>query len=96
LSGYNILGLHGEVKNMAQSVKDFSNTYKTNIDVLVGGHKHHSNSENVGIESDVISAPSIIGIDDYSMSLNKTSDPGATLFVLEQGKGKVMEYNIKL
>lgn len=96
LVGYNVLGLHGEVKNMPQAIKDFSNTYKTNIDVLVGGHKHHSNNENVGIESDAISAPSIIGIDDYSMSLNKTSDPGATLFVLEQGNGKVMEYNIKL
>ena len=34
--------------------------------------------------------------DDYSMSLKKTSDPGATLFVLHEGVGKVMEYNIKL
>ena len=66
------------------------------FDNLVGGHKHHSNSKNIGIESDVIGAPSIIGIDDYSMALKKTSDPGATLFVLEQGVGKVMEYNIKL
>lgn len=96
LVGYNVLGLHGEVKNMSQAIKDFSNKYKTNIDMLVGGHKHHSNNENVGIKSDVIGAPSIIGIDDYSMSLNKTSDPGATLFILEQGNGKVMEYNIKL
>ena len=32
----------------------------------------------------------------YSLSLNKTSDPGATLFILEDGKGKNLEYNIKL
>ena len=63
---------------------------------MVGGHKHHQHSVNIGIESDVIAAPSIIGIDDYSLSLNKTSDPGATLFVLENGVGKVLEYNIKL
>lgn len=94
--GYNVFGLHGECKDMSQAIKDFSRTYKVDIDFLVGGHKHHQNSSNTGIQSDVISAPSIIGVDDYSLSLNKTSDPGATLFVLEEGKGKVIEYNIKL
>ena len=94
--GYSVLGAHGECKNLEQAIKELSRTYKTEIDFMVGGHKHHQNSINVGIESDVIGAPSIIGIDDYSLSLNKTSDPGATLFVLEDGSGKVMEYNIKL
>lgn len=94
--GYSVLGAHGECKNLEQAIKELSKTYRTQIDFMVGGHKHHQNSINVGIESDVIGAPSIIGIDDYSLSLNKTSDPGATLFVLENGAGKVMEYNIKL
>ena len=94
--GYNVFGCHGEIKSMEQAIKDFSRTYKVDIDFLVGGHKHHQNSSNIGFQSDIISAPSIIGVDDYSLSLNKTSDPGATLFVLEQNKGKVMEYNIKL
>lgn len=94
--GYNIFGYHGEGKSLEKAVKDFSNTYKIQIDFLIGGHKHHKSSDNIGIESDVISVPSIIGVDDYSLSLNKTSDPGATLFVLEEGKGNVIEYNIKL
>lgn len=94
--GYNVFGCHGETKSMEQAIKDFSRTYKVDIDFMVGGHKHHQSSTNIGIQSDIISAPSIIGVDDYALSLNKTSDPGATLFVLEQGKGKVMEYNIKL
>ena len=96
VAGYSVLGAHGECKNLEQAIKELSRTYKTQIDFMVGGHKHHQNSINVGIESDVIAAPSIIGIDDYSLSLNKTSDPGATLFVLENGVGKVLEYNIKL
>lgn len=96
LVGYNVFGCHGETKNMEQAIKDFSRTYGVKIDFMVGGHKHHQNSTNVGMQSDVVSAPSIIGVDDYALSLNKTSDPGATLFVLEQDKGKVMEYNIKL
>ena len=96
IAGYSVLGVHGECKNLEQAIKELSNTYRTKIDFMVGGHKHHQNSKNVGIESDVIGAPSIIGIDDYSLSLNKTSDPGATLFILETGVGKVLEYNIKL
>ena len=94
--GYNVLGIHGEGKGLENAIKDFSRTYGVSLNFLIGGHKHHQNSSNVGIESDVISVPSVIGIDDYSISLHKTSDPGATLFVLEMGKGKTIEYNIKL
>ena len=93
---YNILGIHGEVKNLENAIKEFSKTYGVNINFLISGHKHHQTSCNVGIESDVIGVPSVIGVDDYSLSLHKTSDPGATLLVLEQGKGKTIEYNIKL
>lgn len=94
--GYNILGIHGEGKGLERAIKDFSRTYGVTLNFLIGGHKHHQNSSNVGVESDVISVPSVIGVDDYALSLHKTSDPGATLFVLEAGKGKTIEYNIKL
>ena len=92
----NILGIHGECKNLGQSLKDFSNTYNVNLHFIAGGHLHHSESENVGLGRDVIRVPSIIGIDDFSMSLNKTSNAGATLIVFEENFGKVREYNIKL
>lgn len=94
--GYNVLGIHGEGKGLENAIKDFTKTYGVDISFLIGGHMHHQNSSNIGIQSDVISVPSVIGVDDYSLSLHKTSDPGATLFVLEAGKGKTMEYNIKL
>jgi hypothetical protein len=96
ISGSNVMGIHGDTKGLSDAIKDFSNTYKIGIDILVGGHYHHNKSETVGVNRDVINIPSIIGIDDYSMSLNKTSNAGATLFMLEEGRGKVMEYNIKL
>ena len=94
--GFNILGIHGEVKNLSNAIKDFSNTYNTMIDILIGGHMHHLNEETVGINKEVISVPSIIGIDDFSMKLNKTSNPGATLFFLEEKYGVTQEYRIKL
>ena len=96
IEGFNVLGIHGEVKNMENAIKDFSNTYNTNIHVLIGGHMHHYKAETVGINKDVINVPSIIGIDDYSMSLNKTSNPGAVLFCIEENKGVTLEYKIKL
>lgn len=96
IQGYNVLGYHGESKKLDNTMKDFEKIYKTNIDILIAGHLHHAYSENVGIYSDVMRTPSIIGIDDYSMKLSKTSNPGATLFGIEKDKGKTIEYNIKL
>ena len=96
IEGLNVLGIHGEVRNMENAIKDFSNTYNTNIHVLLGGHMHHYKAETVGVNKDVINVPSIIGIDDYSMSLNKTSNPGAVLFCIEENKGVTLEYKIKL
>lgn len=96
IEGLNVLGIHGEVKNMERAIKDFSNTYNTNIQVLLGGHMHHYKAETVGVNKDVINVPSIIGVDDYSMSLNKTSNPGAVLFCVDENKGVTLEYKIKL
>lgn len=95
LCNYYVLGFHGETKNMEQQMKDFEKIYGVHIDYLIGGHLHHSKSETVGINSEVINIPSIIGIDDYSMKLNKTSNAGATLLVFEKLKGKVIQYDIK-
>lgn len=96
IEGFNVLGIHGEVRNMEKAIKDFSNTYNTDIHILIGGHMHHYKSETVGINRDVINVPSIIGIDDYSMTLNKTSNPGASMFLIEEDKGVTVDYKIKL
>lgn len=94
--GFKFLGIHGEVKSMEKAIKDFSHTYAVQVNYLIAGHLHHAKSETVGVNCEVINVPSIIGIDDYSLSLNKTSNAGATLLVIEEGKGKTIEYSIKL
>lgn len=96
IEGFDTLGIHGEVRNMESAIKDFSNTYSTDIRILIGGHMHHYKAETVGVNRDVVNVPSIIGIDTFSMSLNKTSNPGATFLVLEHGDGIGIEYKIKL
>lgn len=94
--GFEVLGFHGEVKNMEQAMKDFSKIYNINVDYLIAGHLHHTKVEEVGKCSEVINVPSIIGIDPYSLSIRKTSDSAAKLIVFEESKGKVCEYTIKL
>lgn len=96
LVGYNILGVHGDCGNLNKTIQGISETYKTTIDYMIGGHFHHRKVEDVGRQRGVISVKSIIGIDDYSMSLNKTSDAGASLVVFERGKGDVIHYNMVL
>lgn len=96
LCGYNVLGIHGEVKNLKKSIDDFERSYGNRIDYLVMGHCHHAHMKEVGINSEVLTVRSIVGVDPYGMSLNKTSNAGASLFVFEVGKGKTVEYSIKL
>ena len=81
---------------MDTTLKDMSRIYNVKISYLVGAHLHHGKQEDVGMDIETINIPSIIGVDDYSMSLNKTSNAGAKLLCFEEGMGKTIEYNIKL
>lgn len=96
LAGNNVLAFHGESKDLEVTIKDFVQIYGIDIDILIAGHLHHAYSETVGVNTDVMRTPSIIGIDDYSLKLHKTSNAGATLFKIEDGCGKTLEYHIKL
>lgn len=94
--GYNILGIHGETKKPIEYVHNFSSAYRKRIDYLLAGHMHHLSTEDFARDSEVITAPSIVGIDEYAIKLLRTSNPGALLLMFEEEKGKTIEYKIKL
>lgn len=96
IAGYNILGIHGEVPNLASSLKDFSDIYDVKIDYIIGGHKHHSNFVNCGVRKGAIGVGSIVGSDDFSMRIRKAADATASFIVYEEGKGKVVEHTLVL
>ena len=96
LAGNIILGIHGETRSLEKTLKDLSAIYNTQIKYLFAGHLHHSKLEEIGINSEVINIPSIIGIDPYALSLNKASNASAKLFIFEEGKGRTCEYTFKL
>ena len=96
LVGFPLLGVHGEIKNMGNAIKEFSSIYGINIQYLLAGHLHHNRVEEVGVNQEVINVGSIIGIDAFSLSLRKTSNASAKMIVFEQNKGKTCEYVFKL
>lgn len=96
LSTYSILGCHGEVKNLERSIDEFSRALRSPIDYLIMGHCHHEQLKTTGINSQVLTVNSMVGVDPYGMRIRKTSDAGASLFVFEQCYGKVREYSLKV
>lgn len=96
IAGFNVLGIHGEEKNVMQAIRDFSFIYNTQIDYMVTGHKHHANSINAGVRKGCIGVGSVMGIDDFAMDIKRVSNPTSTFAIFEEGVGKTVEYTIYL
>lgn len=94
--GYNILGVHGEMKDSKTAMKDYMTVYNKDIDYLICGHKHHSSLVNCGYQKYIIGIGSIVGSDDYSMRILKSSEASANFLVFEEGKGRTVDYSIVL
>lgn len=94
--GYNILGIHGEVKDLKSALRDYSDVYGVQIDYLFAGHKHHTTFDNCGVRKGCIGVGSIIGSDNYSFRLRKSADATASLIIFEKNKGKTDEHTFVL
>lgn len=79
--GVNILGYHGDSKDLKTDIEFFENYYQVGIDILVGGHLHRNSQETIGYgfmgDREIVRVPSIIGADEYSKSIRKISRAGA-------------------
>lgn len=96
ISGYNIMGIHGEVKNLSSAIKDYSDIYDLKVSYLIAGHKHHSEFVNCGVKKGCIGVGSIVGSDDFSMTIRKSADATASFIVFEEEKGKTDEHTYVL
>lgn len=95
-TGFNIFGCHGEFKNMEKAFKDLETVYNVNIDYLFGGHLHNFDYTTVGVRKGCIRVGSIIGCDDFSLSILKNSDATANILTFEEGYGLVNNKTIVL
>jgi len=94
--GFNFLGIHGEVKNLADVIKEYENIYNVKIDYILAGHKHFNEYCNCGVRKGAIGVSSIVGSDDFSMSIRKSADASASFIIYDRNKGKVKDYTIVL
>lgn len=96
LSTYTVIGCHNENKNMENVINEIQRTYSCHLDYMITGHWHKLLQSEIGQNSEVISVRSIMGTNPYAVSINKSSNAGASLIVFEQCYGKVCEYSLKL
>ena len=95
-STYQVLGIHGEVRNLGDALDDYSRAYQTPISYIIGAHVHHIVEKETGINSEAISIRSMVGVDPYGISLLATSNAGASLFEFDQIKGLTCEHRLKV
>lgn len=95
-STHQILGIHGEVKDLGKALNDYSRAYDTPISYIIGAHIHHLTSKEMGINAEALSVRSMIGVDPYGMSLLATSNAGASLYEFDQLKGLTCEHKLKV
>jgi predicted phosphodiesterase len=96
IAGYNVMGIHGEVRDPVIALKEYSDIYDVKIDYLVSGHTHHSDFSNCGVRRGTIGVGSIVGCDDYSLQLRRSADATASFIIFEIDKGKVDEHTFVL
>lgn len=99
--GTKILATHGQdEKSLEQSVKNYSHTYRKPIHMLLTGHLHSHHEKTIGIDEGqsirYVQAPSLCGIDDFSMKLQRTANAGALMMMFERGYGRTNFYDITL
>lgn len=54
-----ILGIHDLRDKKQDAIKDYESLYNSKIDIILSGHFHTSNQQNVAIDKEVIGVPSI-------------------------------------
>lgn len=100
--GLNVMASHGEERNIENAIKDYLVLYGEPIDMFIGGHLHTKENKSIGISHNGLTdleycrVKSICGIDEYSTRLRRSSGAGTSMFIVEEGKGKTITYDINL
>lgn len=87
--GYTFLSSHGQnEKNVKNSIQEYEDTYNININYFLVGHLHCKNEFEVAKDKEVVQVRSVMGINEFSQQIKRTSSAGALIFTVEEGKGK--------
>ena len=71
---------------MKNDIEFFENYYNIDIDIIIGGHLHTKQEETIGFGSignrECIRVPSIMGVENFSKTIRKSSKAGAKFMLL--------------
>jgi len=96
VNGFNILTAHGSnEKNIKSSIKEYEDTYGIKINYMLVGHLHCKNEIEVANGKEVIQVRSVVGINEYSNNIKKTSNAGAIMFTVHKDYGKKYVNEVK-
>ena len=98
----NILATHGQhEKDLSRSIDEYLRLYGRPIDMLLTGHLHNGKTQTIGINKlgkniEYLQFPSLVGCDDYSMKLKKSSPAGSYFIVVSEFGRSRIKYDINL
>ncbi len=96
VNGFKVLSAHGNNENnLKNSIKDYEDTYNIDVDYFCLGHLHTKNEFEVAKGKEVIQVRSVMGINIFSKDIKKTSEAGATMFVVRENYGKKYVNEVK-
>ena len=100
IQGTNIMFQHGEDKDLKTTLDYFSNLYNIDVDEVIAGHLHRTESKGVGI-TDVgdrllTRVGSIVGTDTFAKKIRVSARPSCYMAMYTSDQGKTWSRNYYL
>lgn len=96
----NVMFIHGEDKDLKDTMEYFEHLYNISVDEIIAGHLHNPESKSVGInevgDRTVTRIGSICGIDPYAKKIRTGSRPSAYFALYDEDNGKTWQRNYYL
>lgn len=100
IQGVNVMFQHGEDKDLKTTMDYFSNLYNIDVDEIVAGHLHRTESKTVGItelgDRQLTRVGSIVGTNSYAKQIRASARPSCYIALYEEDNGKTWSRNYYL
>lgn len=96
----NVMFIHGEDKDLEDTMEYFEHLYNIAVDEIIAGHLHRPESKAVGMnevgDRTVTRIGSICGIDPYAKKIREAARPSAYFALYDEDNGKTWQRNYYL
>ena len=96
----NIMFIHGEDKDLEDTMEYFEHLYNVAVDEIIAGHLHRPESKSVGMnevgDRTITRIGSICGIDPYAKKIRAGARPSAYFALYDEDNGKTWQRNYYL